>query len=137
VDPRTVKSQYSLFLTPVPRESDPATTSRGLEPWWMLWTIPQPCPNLVFFVTALSAWAKLSPASNCQTLEVASKFSSRPPVDKVIIEKSRGEVFLVGQDTIENVSYPIKNLKCSFKVLYIFDTSKCATIYRNIFEVYT
>ena len=40
------------------------------------------------------------------------------------------------QDRIENVSYPIKNLKCSFKVLYIFDTSKCATYYRDIFEVY-
>ena len=40
------------------------------------------------------------------------------------------------QDTIENVSQPIKKLKCSFKVLYIVDTSKCATNYRNIFEVY-
>ena len=38
--------------------------------------------------------------------------------------------------TIENVSWPIKKLKCFFKVSYIFDTSKCATIYRNIFEVY-
>ena len=26
------------------------------------------------------------------------------PIDKVIIEKSRGEVSLVGQDTVENVS---------------------------------
>ena len=42
----------------------------------------------------------------------------------------------MGQDTIENVSQPIKNLKCSSKVLYIFDTSKCATNYRDIFEVY-
>ena len=40
------------------------------------------------------------------------------------------------QDTIENVSQPMKNLKCSSKVLYIFDTSKCATNYRNIFQVY-
>ena len=40
------------------------------------------------------------------------------------------------QDTIENVSQPIKNLKCSFKFLYIFDTSKYATNNRDIFEVY-
>ncbi len=57
-------------------------------------------------------------------------------VGKVIIEKSRGEVSLMGQDTIENVSQPIKKLKSFFKVSYTFDTSKCATIYRNIFEVY-
>ena len=42
----------------------------------------------------------------------------------------------MGQDTIENVSQPIKNLKCFYKVSYIFDTSKCATNYRDIFEVY-
>ena len=42
----------------------------------------------------------------------------------------------MGQDTIENVSEPIKKLKCYFKVSYIFDTSKCATNYRDIFEVY-
>ena len=42
----------------------------------------------------------------------------------------------MGQDTIENVSWPIKNLKCFFKVSHIFDTSKCATNYRDIFEVY-
>ena len=30
----------------------------------------------------------------------------------------------------------IKNLKCFYKVSYIFGTSKCATNYRNIFEVY-
>ena len=40
------------------------------------------------------------------------------------------------QDTIENVSQPIKNVKCFFKVSYTFDTSKYATIYRNTFEVY-
>ena len=34
---------------------------------------------------------------------------------KVIIEKSRGEVSLMGQDTIENVSQPIRNLKFFFK----------------------
>ena len=39
---------------------------------------------------------------------------------KVIIEKSRGEVSLMEQDTIS----------------YIFVTSKCATNYRDIFEVY-
>ena len=55
---------------------------------------------------------------------------------KVIIEKSRGEVSLVRQDTIENVSKPMKNLKCFFIVSYVFNTSKCATNYRNIFEVY-
>ena len=33
---------------------------------------------------------------------------------KVIIEKSRGEVSLMEQDTIENVSEPIKNLKFFF-----------------------
>ena len=42
----------------------------------------------------------------------------------------------MGQDTFENVSKPIKNLKCFFKVSYIFDTSKCAKNYRDIFEVY-
>ena len=42
----------------------------------------------------------------------------------------------MGQDTIENVSQPIKNLERFFKVSYTFDTSKCATNYRNIFEVY-
>ncbi len=43
---------------------------------------------------------------------------------KVIIEKSRGEVSIMGQDTIENVSCPIRNSKCfSFKVSYIFDAS--------------
>ncbi len=55
---------------------------------------------------------------------------------KIIIEKSRGEVSLMGQDTIENVSKPIKNLKCFPNILYVFDTSKCATLIRNIFEVY-
>ena len=39
------------------------------------------------------------------------------------------------QDTIENVSQPIKDLKRSFKISYIFDTSKCATNYGDIFEV--
>ena len=33
---------------------------------------------------------------------------------KAIIEKSRGEVSLMGQDTIENVSKPIKKLKRFF-----------------------
>ena len=47
---------------------------------------------------------------------------------KVIIEKSRGEMSLLGQDTIENGF---------FKVSYIFDISKCATNYRDIFEVKT
>ncbi len=42
----------------------------------------------------------------------------------------------MGQDTIENVSWQIKELKCFFKVSYTFDTLKCATIFRNIFEVY-
>ena len=55
---------------------------------------------------------------------------------KVIIEKSRGEVSPLGQETIENVSLPIKNFKCLFKILYVFDTSKCATFIKNIFEVY-
>ena len=55
---------------------------------------------------------------------------------KVNIEKSRSEVSPMGQDTIENVSWPIKNLKCFYKILYVFDTSKCATFIRNIFEVY-
>ena len=39
----------------------------------------------------------------------------------------------MGQDTIENW---IKNLKYLYKILYVFDTSKCATFIRNIFEVY-
>ena len=43
--------------------------------------------------------------------------------NKVIIEKPCGEVSLMGQDTIENVSYT-------------FDTSKWATNYRVIFKVY-
>ena len=42
----------------------------------------------------------------------------------------------MGQDTIENVSWPKKNLKYFSKVSYIFDTSKYATNYRDIFEVY-
>ena len=42
----------------------------------------------------------------------------------------------MGQDIIENVSKPIKNLKCFFKFSYIFDTSKCAANCRDIFEVY-
>ena len=46
--------------------------------------------------------------------------------DKVIIEKSRGEVFLMEQDTIENVSWPIKNLKFFFNFIY----------FRSSFEVY-
>ena len=50
---------------------------------------------------------------------------SRMSVAKVIIEKSRGEVSPMGQDTIENVSQPIK----SFEVL-LFDTSKSATLIR-------
>ena len=36
------------------------------------------------------------------------------PMIKVIIEKSRGEVSPLGQDTIENVSYSIENLKFFF-----------------------
>ena len=39
---------------------------------------------------------------------------------KVIIAKSRGEVSLMEHDTIENVSKPIKNLKCFFLISYIF-----------------
>ena len=46
------------------------------------------------------------------------------PRAKVIIEKSRGEASPMGQDTIENVSLPIKNLKRFFQILYVFDTSK-------------
>ncbi len=49
---------------------------------------------------------------------------------KVIIEKSRGGVSLMGQDTIENVSEPIRKF---VKVSYIFDALKCATIYGNMF----
>ena len=40
------------------------------------------------------------------------------------------------QDTIENVSQPIKDFNVFTKVSYTFDVSKCATNYRNIFEVY-
>ena len=40
------------------------------------------------------------------------------------------------QDTIENVSWPIKNLKCFYKILYVSETSKCATFIRKIFEVH-
>ena len=72
MDPGTVKSQYSLFLAPVAPQPDPATTSRGLEPWWMLWTIPQPCPYLFFFIAAPSALVKLFAGLNCQTLENAA-----------------------------------------------------------------
>ena len=42
----------------------------------------------------------------------------------------------MGQDTIENVSQPKENLNCFFKVSNTFDTSKCATNYKNIFEEY-
>ena len=42
----------------------------------------------------------------------------------------------MGQDTIENVSLPIKKLQCFLKNLYVFDTSKCAKFIRNIFEAY-
>ena len=52
---------------------------------------------------------------------------------KVIINKSRGEVFLMEQDTIENVS---KILSVFFLILYIFDTSKCATNCIISFEIY-
>ena len=37
-----------------------------------------------------------------------------PGLGKVMIEKSCSEVSLIGQDTIENVSYSIKNLKSFF-----------------------
>ena len=50
---------------------------------------------------------------------------------KVIIDKSRGAMSLFGQDKIENVSKPIKCFKCFLKILYIFDTSKCATNHRD------
>ena len=39
----------------------------------------------------------------------------------------------MGQDTFENVSYLVYK---KFKVSYIFDASKCAANYRDIFEVY-
>ena len=39
---------------------------------------------------------------------------------KVIIEKSRGEVFPLEQDTIENVSKPITNSKCFFLKSFIY-----------------
>ena len=39
---------------------------------------------------------------------------------KVIIEKSRREVSLMGQDTIENVSQHIKNFECFFFKFHIF-----------------
>ena len=48
---------------------------------------------------------------------------------KVIIEKSRGDVSLMEQDTIENISQPIKKLKSFFK-------TKCATKCIISFEVY-
>ena len=54
---------------------------------------------------------------------------------KVIIEKSRGEVSPMGLDTIEIFSWPKKKINFFFKVSYIFDTTKCATNYRDIFEV--
>ena len=47
-------------------------------------------------------------------------------MQKVILEKSRGEVSLMEQDTFENVYLPIKK----------FHTSKCATNYIISFEVY-
>ena len=53
---------------------------------------------------------------------------------KVIIEKSRGEVSLVVQDTIENVSNPIRNLSVFFLISYIFDTSKSATVSFEVFD---
>ena len=40
-------------------------------------------------------------------------------VCKVIIEKSHGEVSLMGQDTIENVSLAIRKFKCFFLKLHI------------------
>ena len=43
----------------------------------------------------------------CMILQNSEWYCTKP-VSKVIIEKSRGEVSLVEQDTIENVSEPIK-----------------------------
>ena len=40
------------------------------------------------------------------------------------------------EDTIDNVSQPIRNLKYLYKISYIFDTPKCTTNYIISFEVY-
>ena len=43
-----------------------------------------------------------------------------PGLGKVMIEKSCSEVSLIGQDTIENVFYSIKNLKIFFFLSFIY-----------------
>ena len=52
------------------------------------------------------------------------------------IKKFRGEVSLMGQDTIENVSQPKKIYSVFLKFHIFLYTSKCATNYWDIFEVY-
>ena len=56
-------------------------------------------------------------------------------LSKVNIEKSCGEVSLMEQDTIENVSQPKKSFFL-FLISYIFDTSKFAKKIFISFEVY-
>ena len=62
------------------------------------------------------------------------------PFIKVIIDKSRGEVSLFEQDTIENVSQPIKNQKkkqdfflTSFYTLFSVDATMFLKKNSNIF----
>ena len=62
------------------------------------------------------SWEKV----NTPTLPPAKPLSNMSPVSKVIIEKSRGEVSLMGQDTIENVSEPTKNKNIFLNFLRFF-----------------
>ena len=62
------------------------------------------------YITIVSKAALLTYASYAHTLNKIGPFCEGIPVypvlTKVIIEKSRGEGSLIGQDTIENVSEP-------------------------------
>ena len=56
---------------------------------------------------------------------------------KVIIDTSRGEVSLMEQDTIENVSEHMKKLEHNFQNYHVvFNTSKFDANYGISFEVY-
>ena len=50
---------------------------------------------------------EVEPSHDIYICRIVTHITSRPTTTKVIIHKSRGEVSLAEQDTVENVSQPI------------------------------
>ena len=85
---------------------------------------------------------KINWVRECSTLLITTQFFACPCSlhfgsfePKVIIDKSRGEVSLLEQDTIENVSKPIKNQKERKKnhFMQLFSEDTTMFLFINLF----